>query len=56
LDLLQNPAPIALFVYNRPDHTRRTLGYLQKNVLAEESRLYIFADAAKTPAEECERL
>lgn len=45
---MQNLAPIALFVYNRPDHTRRTVSYLQKNELAEESRLYIFSDAAKT--------
>lgn len=49
---MQNLAPIALFVYNRPDHTRRTLNYLQKNLLAEESRLYIFSDAAKTPADQ----
>ncbi|RYY36381.1 MAG: glycosyltransferase, partial [Sphingobacteriaceae bacterium] len=48
---MQNLAPIALFVYNRPDHTRRTLSYLQKNLLAEDSRLYIFADAAKTDAD-----
>jgi hypothetical protein len=45
---MQSLAPIALFVYNRPDHTRRTLTYLQKNVLADESRLFIFSDAAKT--------
>src|SRR5580698_2395766 len=45
---MQNLAPIALFVYNRPEHTRRTLSYLQKNLLAEESRLFIFSDAAKT--------
>ncbi|HEY8781982.1 MAG TPA: glycosyltransferase [Mucilaginibacter sp.] len=45
---MQNLAPIALFVYNRPEHTRRTLTYLQKNSLAEESRLFIFSDAAKT--------
>ncbi len=45
---MQNLAPIALFVYNRPEHTRRTLSYLQKNLLADESRLFIFSDAAKT--------
>jgi hypothetical protein len=44
---MQNPAPIALFVYNRPEHTRRTISYLQKNLLADESRLFIFSDAAK---------
>ncbi|MBS7566175.1 glycosyltransferase [Mucilaginibacter sp. Bleaf8] len=48
---MQNLAPIALFVYNRPDHTRRTLSYLQKNILAEESRLYIFSDGAKTESD-----
>jgi GT2 family glycosyltransferase len=48
---MQQLAPIALFVYNRPDHTRRTLIHLQKNVLADESRLYIFSDAPKTDAD-----
>jgi hypothetical protein len=48
---LQNLAPIALFVYNRPDHTRRTISYLQKNLLAEDSRLFIFSDGAKTEAD-----
>ena len=46
---MQNLAPIALFVYNRPHHTQRTLHFLKDNFLAEESRLFIFADAAKTP-------
>ncbi|MDO3640615.1 glycosyltransferase [Mucilaginibacter sp. L3T2-6] len=45
---MQNLAPIALFVYNRPEHTRRTISYLQKNLLAEESRLFVFSDAPKT--------
>jgi len=45
---MQNLAPIALFVYNRPEHTRRTISYLQKNLLADESRLFIYSDAAKT--------
>ena len=48
---MQNLAPIALFVYNRPDHTRRTISYLQQNLLADETRLYIFCDAAKTEAD-----
>ncbi|QEC77635.1 glycosyltransferase [Mucilaginibacter ginsenosidivorax] len=48
---MQKLAPIALFVYNRPDHTRRTISHLQKNVLADESRLYIFCDAAKSEAD-----
>lgn len=45
---MQHLAPIALFVYNRPEHTRRTISHLQKNLLADESRLVIFSDAAKT--------
>jgi hypothetical protein len=49
---MQNLAPIALFVYNRPDHMRRTLSYLQKNELAGESRLFIFSDGAKTVNDE----
>ncbi|GAB2985591.1 glycosyltransferase [Mucilaginibacter puniceus] len=48
---MQKLAPIALFVYNRPDHTRRTITSLQRNVLADESRLFIFSDAAKTEAD-----
>ncbi|MBK0378058.1 glycosyltransferase [Mucilaginibacter segetis] len=48
---MQNPAPIALFVYNRPEHTRRTLNYLKKNLLADESRLFIFCDGAKSDIE-----
>jgi len=49
---MQSLAPIALFVYNRPDHTRRTINHLQKNLLAEDSRLFIFSDGAKTVADQ----
>ncbi|WP_028297187.1 glycosyltransferase [Olivibacter sitiensis] len=49
---MQNLAPIALFIYNRPEHTRRTLQYLRKNTLSGDSRLYIFSDAAKTSGDE----
>jgi hypothetical protein len=45
-------APIALFVYNRPNHTARTLKFLQQNELATESRLFIFSDAAKTEGDQ----
>jgi hypothetical protein len=44
---MQNLAPIALFVYNRPQHTERTVKFLQQNLLAAESRLYIFSDGPK---------
>jgi hypothetical protein len=40
-------APIALFVYARPDHARRTIEALQRNSLAEASDLVIFSDAPK---------
>lgn len=49
---MQNLAPIALFVYNRPQHTLQTLEYLKQNELADKSRLYIFSDGAKTPQDE----
>src|SRR6476661_2954090 len=49
---MQQFAPIALFVYNRPDHTRRTVSFLQKNLLAKESRLFVFSDGAKTVKDE----
>lgn len=45
-------APIALFVYNRPDHLRQTLKALEQNLLASESELYIFADGVKANASE----
>lgn len=37
-------APIVLFVYNRPWHTRQTIKALQKNELANESDLFIYSD------------
>lgn len=44
---IQN-APILLFVYNRPEHLKRTVEALKKNVLASESELYIYSDAPRT--------
>jgi glycosyltransferase involved in cell wall biosynthesis len=49
---MQKLAPIALFVYNRPQHTERTLKFLQQNGLAAKSHLYIFSDGAKTVQDE----
>ncbi|WP_066221486.1 DapH/DapD/GlmU-related protein [Formosa haliotis] len=43
-------APIILFVYNRADHTLKTLEALSKNALADQSILYIFADGPKSDA------
>ena len=40
-------APIVLFVYDRLWHTQETIKALQKNELASESELFIYADGAK---------
>jgi hypothetical protein len=45
-------APIALFTYCRPDHTRRTVEALAKNRLAEASDLVVYSDGSRTPAKE----
>ncbi len=42
-----NLAPIVLFVYNRLEHTKQTIAALQKNILAEESKLFIYSDGPK---------
>ncbi|MCW8805363.1 MAG: glycosyltransferase [Ignavibacteriaceae bacterium] len=44
---MDNLAPIILFVYNRPEHTKRTVESLLKNTLVSRSNLFIFSDAAK---------
>jgi hypothetical protein len=43
-------APIALFVYNRPWHTRQTVEALLNNELASDSDLIVFSDAARDSA------
>ena len=40
-------APVALFVYNRPIHTQKTIEALQANFLSTDSDLYIFSDGFK---------
>jgi GT2 family glycosyltransferase len=47
-----NLAPVALFVYNRPEHTLKTLQKLSEADFSQETRLYIFADGAKENATE----
>lgn len=44
--------PIILFTYNRPWHTRETVTYLQRNHLATESELIVYADGPKSTADE----
>lgn len=43
-------APVVLFAYNRPEHTRRTIEALKRNDGAEETDLYIYCDGAKNEA------
>lgn len=40
-------APIVLFVYNRPWHTKQTIEALQNNKLASDSELFIYSDETK---------
>ncbi len=48
------PAPILLFVYNRPAHTLKTLNALRQNKLSEQSELFIFSDGYKGEADKAE--
>jgi len=41
-------APIALFVYKRPEHTRQTIAALRENLLAADSDLVVFSDAPRS--------
>jgi hypothetical protein len=43
-------APICLFVYNRPSHTKRVLDKLSKAKLADSSELFIFCDGPRENA------
>jgi hypothetical protein len=46
--------PIVLFVYNRPDHTRKTLESLADCFQASDSHLFIFCDGPKPDASRIE--
>lgn len=43
-------APVALFVYNRADNTRKTLRALMANTLAPQTDLYVFSDGGRDEA------
>ena len=45
------PAPVALFTYRRPQHTRATLRALEGNTLAGQTQLFVFSDGPKGPAD-----
>ncbi len=44
-------APITLFVFNRPEHTLKTLEALKNNYLSNQSELIIFSDGPKSDAD-----
>jgi hypothetical protein len=44
-------APVALFVYNRLPHARKSVRALQENALAKESELIVFSDGPRSDAD-----
>lgn len=44
-------APVAVFAYNRPDHLAKTLASLQRNKLADRTRLKIFLDGPRADSD-----
>ena len=44
---MENLAPIVFFVYNRPEHTKKTVVSLLENDLASKSDLFIYSDGPK---------
>ena len=48
---MNNLAPIALFVYDRPSHTKQTLEAISANFFAEQTSLYVFIDGPKSNAD-----
>lgn len=45
-------SPVVLFVYNRIDHTRRTVESLLNNELADHTVLFVYCDGAKCKEDE----
>ena len=44
-------APIVLFVFNRPEHTLKTIVSLSANILAPHSDLFVFCDGPRTDSD-----
>lgn len=40
-------SPVVMFVYAKPEHTRKTIESLAKNPEASSTDLFIYSDAAK---------
>lgn len=49
--LKEQAAPVILFTYNRPEHTKRTVEALAANDLANVTDLYVYSDAPKKEAD-----
>ena len=49
-------APVALFVYNRPQHTIKTIEALKNNYHASRSDLYIFSDGPKNNSDDIKKV
>lgn len=49
-------APIALFIYNRPEHTRRTIVALQRCPEFKDSPVFVFSDGPRKAANEADVL
>lgn len=49
--MLVKKTPVALFVYNRLEHTKRTVGALKVNLGALDTDLIVFSDGPKTNIE-----
>ena len=47
---IMNCAPVVLFVYNRVDHTSKTIKALLGNFLSERTDLIVYSDAASVDA------
>lgn len=43
--------PIAIFIFNRPNHTFNTISNLKKNAEFKDSEIYFFCDGPRTPEE-----
>ncbi len=43
---MSEKVPVVLFVYHRLDHLQKTVAALQKNILADQTRLIVYSDAA----------
>ncbi len=52
INKIKKYTPVALFVYKRAEHTRKTLEALCKNIDADKTDLFVFSDAAKNREEE----